>query len=193
MAGAVLVASAAVRGRLYRIDWYPGVILDPEAGEVMGEIYDVSDPQFGALNEYEGDEYRCVEVEARGYLPPDESFFVKIWEWKGTPDPERRIPSGDWLVASRKVYPVFTLLGALLLVLNVTGLPIFSSKAHGIPVGPRIVLYIGIFILPLFATLCSWLSGHRHEVAPRWPRLLLVISGALILMNALGFACLSSR
>ncbi|MGC4016509.1 MAG: gamma-glutamylcyclotransferase family protein [Luteolibacter sp.] len=192
MAGAARIASAVVRGRLYRIDWYPGVVLDAEADEVVGEIYDVSDRQFEALNEYEGDEYHCVEIEARGYQPPDETFYVKLWEWKGTPDPERRIPHGDWLVASRKIYPVFTLLAWLLLVFNLIGLPVFSSRAPAIPAGARVTFYIGIFVLPLFVTLCSWLSGHRHEVAPRWQRLQLVISGVLILVNALAVVCLSS-
>lgn len=44
-----------VRGRLYVIDWYPGLVLDPTAGWVVGELWtDVSDEAWPVLDFYEG-------------------------------------------------------------------------------------------------------------------------------------------
>ncbi|BCU79323.1 gamma-glutamylcyclotransferase family protein [Luteolibacter sp. LG18] len=97
MAGATFIAPATVSGRLYRIDWYPGVVLDPEAGLVSGEIYEVDDSRLAALDDYEGSEYRRVETEA--LLTDGSSARVLIWEWCLEVDESRRIPGGDWLEA----------------------------------------------------------------------------------------------
>lgn len=190
MAGAAWVASASVRGRLYRIDWYPGVVLDEAAGEIRGEIYDVSDAQFEALSAYEGEEYRCVEVEAVGRQPVDETFYVKLWEWKGTVDQERLIAHGDWLVAARRIHPVCIVLGWFLLGLNGIGLLVGPSWLLSFSGIHKVGLYFAVYSLPLCATLCSWLSGWRHEISPRWPRRLLVASVVLFAANAFAIAWL---
>lgn len=97
MAGAVLVASASVRGRLYRIDWYPGVVLDADAGSVTGEVYEVDDALLAALDEYEGSEYRRVETTT--VLSDGGEVTALIWEWRRAVDESRRIEGGDWLDA----------------------------------------------------------------------------------------------
>ncbi|MFD0895992.1 gamma-glutamylcyclotransferase [Luteolibacter ambystomatis] len=97
MAGAVLVAPASVRGRLYRIDWYPGVVLDAESDAVVGEVYDVDGSMLAALDEYEGSEYRRVEATAA--LEDGNHVAALIWEWRLEVDEARRIESGDWLEA----------------------------------------------------------------------------------------------
>jgi len=62
MAQAQFVAAGAVRGKLYRIDWYPGFVADETAGRVVGEIYMVDAETIAALDEFEGSEYRRVRI-----------------------------------------------------------------------------------------------------------------------------------
>lgn len=93
MAGGRWLGKATVRGRLYRIDWYPGLVMDSAAGEVAGDVFEVSGSLLAELDHYEGNEYRRVFVETRG----DVVGFAWIWEWLGKTDEARRIRSGDWL------------------------------------------------------------------------------------------------
>ena len=96
MAGAEFVAAATVRGKLYRIDWFPGVVLDETAGETAGEIYRVDDTMLAALDDYEGPEYRRVltpVMPGAGVEP----VLAWVWEWLLPVDERMRIASGDWL------------------------------------------------------------------------------------------------
>lgn len=95
MAGAVFVAVGSVSGRVYRIDWYPGLVLDAAAGSVAGEVYDVSAELFARLDEFEGGEYRLVRV--RVQAGQEEMENVWVWEWRGVVDGYPRIDHGDWL------------------------------------------------------------------------------------------------
>jgi gamma-glutamylcyclotransferase (GGCT)/AIG2-like uncharacterized protein YtfP len=95
MDGAGFVAAGTVRGRLYQIDWYPGLVLDESAGDVLGEVYQVSDALLEKLDEFEGAEYRRSQTQVR--LPDGESVRVRVWEWLGPVDETRRITGGDWL------------------------------------------------------------------------------------------------
>lgn len=96
MEGAEFVAEAAVRGRLYRIGWFPGVVLDDTARDVTGELYRVDDVMLAALDAYEGPEYRRIwaEVMPRGGSVP---VCAWVWEWGQPTDESARIPSGDWM------------------------------------------------------------------------------------------------
>ncbi len=102
MDGAEFVGPATVRGVLYRISWYPGLVLDGD-GRVCGEVYRVGPELLRALDDFEGlaageiegSEYRRVRVEA---LAGDgEELEVWVYEWKGAFDENERIQSGDWL------------------------------------------------------------------------------------------------
>ena len=99
MAQARFVAEGVLRGRLYRIDWYPGLITDENAEAVKGEIYRTDDETMAALDEFEGSEYRrvknAVEIVYNGFL-----IEAWIWEWLGEVDESQRIASGDWLAES---------------------------------------------------------------------------------------------
>lgn len=98
--GAEFVAMATVRGRLYRIDWYPGLIADENAGEVIGEIHQMPASMLAALDDYEGPEYRRVEMnvrQAHDDAPPCRAW---AWLWNGPVDESRRIAGGDWLVVT---------------------------------------------------------------------------------------------
>ena len=95
MDGGLWIGTGVIRGRLYRIDWYPGLVLDREGGEVAGDVYEVALNQMNDLDDYEGDGYRRVRVRVEGDAPGE----AWVWEWLGDVEPERLIPAGDWLRA----------------------------------------------------------------------------------------------
>ncbi|RPJ35562.1 MAG: gamma-glutamylcyclotransferase [Verrucomicrobiaceae bacterium] len=97
MDGAEFVAAGTVRGRLYHIDWYPGLVLDENAGEVPGEIHQVSAGMLDELDRFEGPQYRRVRVEVNGGGDHRSPLSAWLWEWLGPVDEGRRIISGDWL------------------------------------------------------------------------------------------------
>jgi gamma-glutamylcyclotransferase (GGCT)/AIG2-like uncharacterized protein YtfP len=103
MEGAEFLSPATTSGRLYQIDWYPGLVIDDAADEIAGEIYQVSPAMLGELDGFEGTEYRRVNVVIR--QPDGESVFAWIWEWLGPCDETRRIASGDWLSPPRSAEP----------------------------------------------------------------------------------------
>lgn len=100
MEGGAFLGAATVRGRLYKIDWYPGLVLDPAGDPVPGEIFEVGSGQLAALDEFEGvsaaevegSEYRRVETIAQ---TPQGPVTVWVWEWIGPVKEADRI--GDWL------------------------------------------------------------------------------------------------
>lgn len=99
MANARFVAEGEVRGRLYRIDWYPGFVADENAGPVVGDIFMVDAETIAALDEFEGSEYRRVkiEVEVRDEAGAVSKEQAWIWEWLGATSESQRIAGGDWL------------------------------------------------------------------------------------------------
>ena len=50
MAGAEFVAQGTITGRMYRIDWYPGLVLDDAGDEIHGEVFSVTPDQLSALD-----------------------------------------------------------------------------------------------------------------------------------------------
>ena len=95
MQNARFFAPGSVRGRLYSIDWYPGLVLDDAADEVIGEIYQVSPASLESLDHFEGNEYRRVRVMVAH--PNATPLSAWVWEWLGPCDENQRIKSGDWL------------------------------------------------------------------------------------------------
>ena len=103
MDGSEFVASGSVHGELYRIDWYPGVVLGGN-GRVIGEVFAVGPEQLAALDEFEGvsaaeaagGEYRRVKT---AVLTEDGCLDAWIWEWIAPVDGLYRVESGDWLSA----------------------------------------------------------------------------------------------
>ena len=98
MADSRFVAEGKVRGKLYRIDWYPGIVVDENAGPVMGEIFETDALTIAALDEFEGNGYRRVKI-AVEWVDAGESFTAEawIWEWLGETREDQCIASGDWL------------------------------------------------------------------------------------------------
>lgn len=97
MARARFVATGMVRGRLYRIDWYPGFVADESAGLVTGEIFLVDADILVALDEFEGSGYRRVKIAIDVGEGAGSAVEAWIWEWIGNVDETSRIVSGDWL------------------------------------------------------------------------------------------------
>ena len=99
MANSLFVAQGKVRGRLYRIDWYPGFVADENAGPVVGEFFMANAETIAALDEFEGSEYRKVKIavevkEEAGVVSKVQAW---IWEWLGETSESQRIVGGDWL------------------------------------------------------------------------------------------------
>jgi len=102
MGGAEHLGVARVRGRLYFIDWYPGLVRDESAGEVVGDVFRVPGRMMAALDafegasteEVEGAEYCRVRCEARLGESVERPW---MWEWRGVIVEECRIAGGDWL------------------------------------------------------------------------------------------------
>ena len=78
---AIFIAHATVPGRLYRLDWYPALILDAAAGPVSGEVWKIKTGAIlNDLDRYEGAEYR------RSTVPVSvgtELLSCWIYEWTG--------------------------------------------------------------------------------------------------------------
>lgn len=183
MEGAEWIRSGAVRGRMYRIDWYPGLVLDAKAGWVIGDLWRVPEATLRALDEFEGvsagevegAEYRRVRVRVlRCEVDPerwagDEAW---AWEWIGPCDEGRKVLSGDWLDQERpRNPPVFTSLGCLSLLFVPVGFGmILSMLAH---VLPRMFVWIEEYVpigpimgisTPLVAwTLVTWAERRRER------------------------------
>ncbi len=98
--GSRFLGGGIVRGRMFRIAWYPGVVLDPDAGDVAGELHAVDPAMLAALDEYEGSEYlrTRVSVDRGPGMPPLDAW---IWEYRMPVGGLARIASGDWLAAGQ--------------------------------------------------------------------------------------------
>lgn len=207
MDGAGFVGEARVRGRLYRISWYPGLVLDPTAGWVDGEIWEVTAEQLRALDEFEGlpegeregVEYRRV---AASVVPADREGVWNewrgrgtaawVWEWKGPTDERHRISNGDWLQPGNQGFNgTFTLFGCLGFVAVPIGSAVILaalrhwiipiSRTHWIETSAVILLALmpPIICLGFFGLAASRREGWRGL------RALGAVAGALWLLLAL--------
>jgi gamma-glutamylcyclotransferase (GGCT)/AIG2-like uncharacterized protein YtfP len=94
MADAEFIESGTLRGRLYRIDWYPGLVLDASGDEISGEIFAVDPQRLTSLDEFEGHEYRRIRATVK--TPYGIPMKAWMWEWLMPVDESHRILSGDW-------------------------------------------------------------------------------------------------
>lgn len=153
MKGASWQGIRIVRGRLYQISWYPGLVLDSQGGAVAGELFSVTPSQLRELDEFEGvpagllegDEYRRVRIltevaPENGRLPEWEvgsgdggAEEAWVWEWKGDPANAQLIASGDWLdVEAPKQGPLFTSIGCMGILAFTIGLPFLVDVVAGL-------------------------------------------------------------
>ncbi len=103
MAGAEFVTAGTIAGRMYRIDWYPGIVLDDTGDEIHGEVYAVGPEQLAALDlfeglsagEIQGSEYRRIRTTV--VRQDSQTLSAWVWEWLGITDETQRLSDGDWL------------------------------------------------------------------------------------------------
>jgi gamma-glutamylcyclotransferase (GGCT)/AIG2-like uncharacterized protein YtfP len=102
MEGAEFISAGTIRGRMYRLGWYPGLVLDEAGDELVGEVYEVGPTLLAELDlfeglsagEIQGSEYRRVRVTVNGGR---EALISWVWEWLGPVLESKRIAGGDWL------------------------------------------------------------------------------------------------
>jgi gamma-glutamylcyclotransferase (GGCT)/AIG2-like uncharacterized protein YtfP len=102
MNGAEFVGGGGIAGKIFRIDWYPGLVCGGESA-VKGELYRVSEEHLRALDVFEGivpgegesREYRRVKVEVT--LDSGEKESAWAWEWIGDLSSALECETGDWL------------------------------------------------------------------------------------------------
>jgi gamma-glutamylcyclotransferase (GGCT)/AIG2-like uncharacterized protein YtfP len=106
MAGGEWLGAATVRGMLYRVSWYPALVLDATAGEVAGELWRVSAELLRALDRFEGvsaqeagAEYRRVRAWVR--VDDGREEAVWLWEWAAGVAGLAVVAGGDWLAFIR--------------------------------------------------------------------------------------------
>lgn len=94
--GSQFIADAKVRGNLYDLGAFPGLVLDDSNSFVIGEVYEVDDEILANLDEFEASSYylrKRVEIS----IGTERSMC-----WIYEPDPEfyslsTLIPLGDWI------------------------------------------------------------------------------------------------
>jgi len=96
---AASLGAGTVRGNLFRVDWYPALFLDPDAGEIHGELYAVDLETLAQLDDFEGSAYRRVRV---GVTLSNKNEEAEAWVWEHLDpvDESRHIAGGDWLAVS---------------------------------------------------------------------------------------------
>lgn len=103
LAGAEFVTVGTITGRMYRINWYPGLVLDAAGDEIHGEVYSVESELLAELDifegisagEMDGSEYRRVQTTVVGQ--DSRLLSAWVWEWLGMVDESQRLKDGDWL------------------------------------------------------------------------------------------------
>lgn len=105
MTAAKFISPATVTGRLYRVHWYPGMVLDEAGSAIHGDIYEVDKDTLAILDVFEG--LAAGEVEGTEYrrlkspvtLEDGRVVDAWVWEWIGATDEIKRLADGDWLKA----------------------------------------------------------------------------------------------
>ena len=105
-----LLGAATIRGRLYRVSWYPGAIESADAEQrVHGEVYALGDPgrTLAWLDTYEGivpgnpdaGEYERLERPAR--LATAEELTAWVYLYRKDVAGFALVPDGRWTLESR--------------------------------------------------------------------------------------------
>lgn len=109
------LGSAAVRGRLYDLGDYPGLLLDPAADLVAGQVLQLPDDPAAwlRLDAYEGfvpdDPGRSLfrRVRCRAEFEAGGALECWVYVYNGVPDPARQVAGGVWRPRPRKdAFPV---------------------------------------------------------------------------------------
>jgi gamma-glutamylcyclotransferase (GGCT)/AIG2-like uncharacterized protein YtfP len=94
---ATLLGAGRMRGRLYRVRWYPGLRPPRDSDDwVTGEVYRLrmAARTLGALDRYENRQYRRVRRLA--VLASGDIVRCWVYLWGSVVSELRRIESGEW-------------------------------------------------------------------------------------------------
>lgn len=103
---AEFVGEATFQGKLYKIDWYPGVVPSGDPGDsVIGEVYKIIDRAeiFSKLDRYEGcspsdpKPHAFVRKQKSVVLSNSTSVEAWIYLYSHPVTDKEEIPSGDYL------------------------------------------------------------------------------------------------
>lgn len=100
MDGCKWLGPARVNGRLYKVDWYPALVLDAAAAEVAGDLFEATADCLARLDDYEGGEYR--RVKARVTDNSGQGVEAWLWEWSDSTKGLQAVISGDWLAVNHE-------------------------------------------------------------------------------------------
>ncbi len=104
LAGARFVDHAKIHGKLFRVSYYPALVLDENADWVIGEVYQLaSAEQLARLDAYEEctypalpeQEYQRLSVQVQ--TGPGGYLSVWVYAYQHTHDGLELIASGDFL------------------------------------------------------------------------------------------------
>lgn len=95
---AEFAGAATVRGRLYRVSWHPGLVVDPDGPPAHGELFRIPpgrhDAIFAALNTYEGPAFLLTPVEAK--TGEGRLVAAVTYAWLGDTGLATLLPAGDF-------------------------------------------------------------------------------------------------
>lgn len=100
------IGKAAFRGKLYMIDWYPGVVPSDDPDDlVYGEVYEITNREevLFKLDRYEGcspsdpKPHAFIREEMRVSLKKGREIIAWIYLYEWPVDNKEQIPSGDYL------------------------------------------------------------------------------------------------
>lgn len=106
LAGTIHHGNATVQGTLYRVSWYPGLVLAGD-GRVHGELFEFptarADAMLAALDDYEGSGYarRITRVQLADGRSVDAFVYTYLGPTAGLPV----IASGDFGVPTHRAHP----------------------------------------------------------------------------------------
>jgi len=162
---APFVEEAWILGRLYRIDWYPGMRLDEEGVPVRGEIYEIEREALRELDVFEGKEFERLKTKVHAKGGGD--FHVWLYEYCREVDYGAELLPADWAHHERKndrkvPAPLFSLATFILLPAT-AALGAFMTWSD--PDSSSRILQTVSIVLPLLAFLTGRKAHARQE---RW-------------------------
>lgn len=146
MRDAEWVRRGVVRGRLYRVSWYPGLVPDEAGVEIVGDVFRVGPRLMRELDAFEGlaagstlgEEYERRRLRVRIQPRPEawddlpDEIEAWVWAWRKPVDGLLEVATGDWMDVDRPRQPSwFTGLGCLgLVAIPFGGMVLQGTAAH---------------------------------------------------------------
>jgi gamma-glutamylcyclotransferase (GGCT)/AIG2-like uncharacterized protein YtfP len=107
LADATCLGAATVSGTLYKVDWYPGLVLSG-SGVVHGELFELplprADAMLRSLDDYEGGGYRRRKTNAMLAAGID-TLDAWVYVYMGPTHALAAIESGDYGVPEHRAHP----------------------------------------------------------------------------------------